>query len=296
MTTEEKVRNAVKVGTKKSILMTPDPYHIPRYGGFCPQFKYRIGHTFGQMTSQLLTDGVASSGKLVLASIDPKQNTERAESEVRSSIIRGRTASFGDQKLVERMVPGYTGFIPKSQHYFGKRYAKSCKHAIAGFEQDQQRHTTKIADLSKPAAPTEGKVNPPLHPIARSAKPYIPKNSPQHTMSPFFMENSNPDKRFVSGYTGFVPRARGLLGAGYPFITYMALNEFTDHVTRHKALSSEPVKIHREAPQIKPIYPVETGLVPQYTGHIPGQKFRYGDTFGNSTRNARAKVHKTRHF
>jgi hypothetical protein len=76
-----------------------------------------------------------------------------------------------------------------------------------------------------------------------------------------------------SGYTGFVPRARGMLGSSYPLITHMALNEFTDETERIKTQSAQPIRIHREdSPKIdtKPIYPTESGLVPHYTGHIPG--------------------------
>ncbi len=31
------------------------------------------------------------------------------------------------------------GFIPKSQHYFGKRYAESCINAISDFESSQRQ-------------------------------------------------------------------------------------------------------------------------------------------------------------
>ena len=70
-----------------------------------------------------------------------------------------------------------------------------------------------------------------------------------------------------------MPRSRGLLGATYPVITHLALNDFTDTGRRIKAQSAEPVNVHRTeqaAINTKPIYPVNSGLVPHYTGHIPG--------------------------
>ena len=78
----------------------------------------------------------------------------------------------------------------------------------------------------------------------------------------------------ILGYTGFVPRSRAHLGMGYPTITNLALNEFTDDIKRHDGVMHEGVRL--EAPKYhvtdgKPIYPVETGLVPHYTGHIPGK-------------------------
>lgn len=78
----------------------------------------------------------------------------------------------------------------------------------------------------------------------------------------------------ITGYTGFVPRSRDQLGLGYPIITHLALNEFTDDLRAKSATqASEGVQVDRSAPAMmhgKPIYPVETGLVPHYTGHIPG--------------------------
>ena len=48
--------------------------------------------------------------------------------------VAGRDSSWGDQKYTEKMVPGYTGFIPKAQHYFGKRYAEGCLNSISDFQ------------------------------------------------------------------------------------------------------------------------------------------------------------------
>ncbi|XP_061184601.1 ciliary microtubule inner protein 2B-like [Saccostrea echinata] len=283
----------------KSILMTPDPYHTPGYGGFCPQFKYQIGETFGRTTCNLLRNpGVASSGKLVLADITPKPESD-------SKLLQKRTQSWGDQKLVENMVPGYTGFIPKGQHYFGKRYALNSRNAIIDFEIDQQAHQHKMNELKlttaiqsgSPVAPGISQKLPeissrymtPLQPIAREPKPFVSKHAISQPLSPYYLDNNDTRKNFMSGYTGFVPRSRGQLGMGYPIITHLALNEFTDDLRSQSVKASKSVNIDRSATQMvdgRPIYPVETGLVPHYTGHIPGQKFRYGKTFGHSTENA----------
>ena len=81
-----------------------------RYGGFCPQFKYQIGETFGKTTSTLLrNDAVASSGKLVLAEIRANSAPPADVNEMRTDLLTSRTHSWGDQKLMEEMIPGYTG-------------------------------------------------------------------------------------------------------------------------------------------------------------------------------------------
>ncbi|XP_064649022.1 ciliary microtubule inner protein 2B-like [Lineus longissimus] len=283
----------------KSILMTPDPYHTPGYGGFCPQFKFQIGETFGRTTSRLLKDPkVVSSGQLVLA--DNRfggPHTSLGEPNInygeKVSLIKRRTQNYGSQKLKETMVPGYTGFIPKSQHYFGKRYAENCLNSIVDFEQDQikRRDARSSVSMGGEGGPMGGshQPHPPLQAKAKEAKPYISVDAHHHSMSPYYMNNNNPKKSFMSGYTGFVPRARGLIGKSYPLITHQALNDFSTDLTKFNMLTREPVRIQRQQSQKmdhSQIYPVFSGMVPHYTGHIPGQKFRYGNTFGNSTENA----------
>ena len=77
-----------------------------RYIGYCPQLKYQIGETFGRTTSQLLTDSrIASSGQPVLSPLDPNPPAP----DQRRQLISRRALKLGDQKLFEKMVPGYTG-------------------------------------------------------------------------------------------------------------------------------------------------------------------------------------------
>lgn len=81
-----------------------------RYCGYVPQFKYQIGETFGSHTHKLLIDPkVASSGSPVLGDTQPSPNKTREEEELSSPAYCSRTRSWGDQKYVPQMVPGYTG-------------------------------------------------------------------------------------------------------------------------------------------------------------------------------------------
>lgn len=80
----------------------------------------------------------------------------------------------------------------------------------------------------------------------------------------------------MSGYTGFVPVYRGYMGLGFPVLTNKALCEFTDETARLKSLRNQAVVVRR--PQVQPVkistvYEMkpETGLVPHYTGHVPGK-------------------------
>ncbi|PFX14218.1 protein FAM166B-like [Stylophora pistillata] len=290
-------------GTRKSTLMTPDPYHIPGYCGYCPQFKYQIGETFGRTTSQLLTtSSVACSGRPVLSDITPHP---RPPKDNRRSLIAARCKNLGDQKLCDEMVPNYTGYIPKGEHYFGKPYADTCLSAIASFQEDQVKNHQKIRDLRTIAELQKGKDVPkelissdtlittkyqtPLKSITIRPKAYYSPFALQHSLSPFIMSNDDPKKFLMSGYTGFVPRARGEMGMGYPSLTNKALCDFAVESDRLKRVKELPITVNR--PEIKlvdtkPIYIRGSGQVPHYTGHVPGEKFRYGMTFGYSTQNA----------
>lgn len=278
--------------------MTPDPYHTPGYCGYCPQFKYEIGRTFGSTTHDLLSrPDVAKSGWSVLAEMTAPIRQD-GSGETRSGLIKTRTKSWGDQKLVEKMIPGYTGYIPKGQHYFGSRYAEICQSAIADFESYQRSYSGKCQEMrtvsamqSTPSAPecTLVKQPVPLKPKLDSSMPYLSPWALQHSISPHYMSQNDPKKYFMSGYTGFVPKSRKYMGKGYPVITNEALREHADSEQRISQLKTEPVTVHRPTPippQMPKLYPVEAGLVPNYTGHIPAQKFKYGMTFGHSTKNA----------
>lgn len=248
---------------------------------------------------------MASSGRPVLSDITPQPRPPR---DGRRALIATRSLNLGDQKLCDEMVPNYTGYIPKGEHYFGKPYADTCLSAIASFQEDQVKHHRKIRDLRTIAELQRGKEVPqellsdktlittkyktPLKSITVRPKAYFSPQALQHSLSPFIMSNDDPKKFLMSGYTGFVPRARGEMGMGYPLLTNKALCEFTNESERLKRVKDLPVTVVRPEIKIvdtKPIYVKDSGQVPHYTGHVPGEKFRYGMTFGYSTMNAAPK-------
>ena len=215
------------------------------------------------------------------------------------------------------------GYIPKKMHHYGCRYAETCHYAVSSFEADQQQHKVSMRGLrtlarlqEDPASrreSTHAQNTTPLKPISDTAIFYLPPYAKQHSISPFYMPDDHPQKHFMSGYTGFVPKARKYLGQSYPIITRNALQEFAGEEKRLRATWNAPVSVFR--PEVKTkslatVYPQNSGLMPHYTGHIPGlrdsaiflkchpqltsshsvsgEKFKYGTTFGSST--ARVRV------
>lgn len=268
---------------KKSVLMTPDPYHTPGYCGYVPQYKYQIGRTYGGHTHALLTDpAIPSSGNSVLGDTYPPtkhlQHTENA--------TLTRTGSWGDQKYSTVMVPGYSGCIPKSQHYFGIRYAETSQQAISSFECEQERMQAKRKELT--TLQNDPTANPALSlkPIATKAKPFLPAHIP-----PIHLQS---DKAFMSGYTGFVPRARRFIGEGYPVITMQALKEHASEKRRLLSSQNKPVDLTQGVGQTTQSISLhrthQVGLMPHYTGHVQGEKYSFGSTFGTSTKKAVAEI------
>ncbi|KAI1905186.1 hypothetical protein AGOR_G00013540 [Albula goreensis] len=270
------------------ILVTPDPQYIPGYAGYCPQLKFNVGETYGKMTARLLTDpGVSRSRQLVLYNGNTSSGNDL---ELRDKVLRSRP---GNRRHPDGMLPGYTGFVPKSRNYFSLPYGETCREALFEFEKDQERRKSMAASTDLPlvnysTAPisTKRASSSPMTPIARAPAPYI---SPERWMplgSPYTMESNNPNKCFISGFTGFVPKARFLFGSSFPTITNKALVQF-DKEQRAKRSSvdlgdEEGVSL----PSVSTIYPSNMGLLPCYTGHVPGYKFRYGQPFGQLTHNA----------
>ena len=186
-----------------------------------------------------------------------------------------------------------TGYIPKRLHHFGCRYAETCHYAISSFEDDQQKHKTNMEDLrtlsrrqEDPSArmkSTLAQNTTPLKPISTTPMFYLPSYAQQHSISPFYMPDDHPQKYYVSGYTGFVPKARNYLGQSYPIITRHALQDFAGEEKRMRATWGAPVRVFRPEKKIKSlatIYPKDSGLMPHYTGHIPGEPDREGGREG----------------
>ncbi|XP_073409266.1 ciliary microtubule inner protein 2B isoform X2 [Dendrobates tinctorius] len=271
-----------------------------RYGGFCPQYKYNLGKTYGKLTGQLLTSpDVRHSGQLVLQScpFPPPRNDSNLD------IAKRRKPRLGDQKLAWSMIPGYTGFIPRSQKFFAKTYAETTRDALIDFhkEQDQQQSHLKEQILmstlqsgqQKPRTEQEkqlltAKYRTPLPALSKVPTPYISPSAFQIQVSPYYMEDEDPNKYFISGYTGYVPRSRFLIGTGYPITTNRAITEFGHRTLKkgYKLGVQEPREGNSVQSDQSHIYLEQLGLLPRYTGYVPGYKFQYGHTYGHLTQDA----------
>ncbi|XP_065647322.1 ciliary microtubule inner protein 2B isoform X2 [Hydra vulgaris] len=273
----------------ESSLVTPEPYHIPGYCGYCPQLKYKITETIGKTTHKLLTEKDCKSKRPVLVPLK-ETNFENTKDAIKLDLLDKREKKNCEKKYRANMVSGYTGYIPKGQHYFGERYALFSRNAILHMEEERQRIDTSLNNLHNTV-----KCSTPMKPITDKKMMYFPKVL-QHSLSPYTLSNNDPRKHMMSGYTGFVPRSREIIGSGYPKITNLALRHFANQCATNKILSeiaSEPLSFEKpihDFQRARSVYLNNYGMVPHYTGHIPGEKFRYGHTFGFSSSKKSCKV------
>uniref|UniRef100_A0A8C4P9M1 Ciliary microtubule inner protein 2B n=1 Tax=Dromaius novaehollandiae TaxID=8790 RepID=A0A8C4P9M1_DRONO len=254
------------------VLMTPEPHYIPGYTGYCPHYKFSVGKTYGQQTSQLLTSlEVPRSCQMVL------QPTRWSCQGTEPQDLLGEPEACwgaGTQPLSSIVIPGYTGFIPRAQHFFAKTYSEICKEARSDFAEQRSASLEWVGGGHRrgpaqiPRCPLGGLGVPGLLRPARS------QCWPCYRISPVT----------YAGFTGFVPRARFLIGTGYPITTNRALLEFSQMVLK-RGDRTETKKGSTILPPLGKTYPVETGLLPHYAGYVPGYKFQFGHTYGHLTHN-----------
>ncbi|XP_035628072.1 protein FAM166B-like [Oncorhynchus keta] len=268
------------------VLVTPDPHYIPGYAGYCPQLKYHLGKTYGQLTAKLLSSPEVSRSRRLVLHTGRFPSTE-TDTGPRDEIWRSH---HGERRNLERMIPGYTGFVPKSQNYFSRTYAETCREALSEFDRDQQRvRLASAIPLVSNSTISEFKprrLSTPLTAISKEPAPYKTMDPWKPKGSPYFMADSSPHKYFISGFTGYVPKSRFLIGTGYPITTNKALVQFGKEMRRDPTSLQLPGEESGALPPIPTVYPSHRGLLPSYTGHVPGYKFRYGQTFEKLTHNA----------
>uniref|UniRef100_A0A4W2E9X7 Ciliary microtubule inner protein 2B n=1 Tax=Bos indicus x Bos taurus TaxID=30522 RepID=A0A4W2E9X7_BOBOX len=229
-----------------------NPHYIPGYTGHCPLLRFSMGQTYGQMTGQLLrgSPGLAwpPAHRTLLPPIQPPRSPEPRR---RSLPVRP-----GHERLSSSMVPGYTGFVPQAQFIFAKNCSQVWAEALNGF-------TQRNGGQGSQELPKE----------AKGEKDVEKDQEPKPEASPYSMDDRDPRKFFMSGFTGYVPRARFLFGSSFPVLSNQALQEFGEMKSPGRS-QKDP----KHLPALSRTYPQHLGLLPKYGGYVPGYKFQFGRT------------------
>ncbi|KAM4719234.1 ciliary microtubule inner protein 2B [Anableps anableps] len=235
-------------------LLSQDPYYIPGYTGHCPGLRFSMGKPYGMLTAELL------SQKKYLQPETPNL-----------------PASVPDI-ILKKTIPGYTGFIPRSKNYFGYSYSEICQKALTEAYLAEQARLQQRS-LQCPAITCSSNQNPdrPKLPLTATLdnvfvyKPLKPFIFPEN---PYQMDDDNPKKYFIPGYTGHVPFSHSFFGKGFSITSNQALIEYGKNQRR---LKSNEMDITTHLPTF---HSSKKGVVPGYTGHIPGYRFLLGHRRG----------------
>ena len=258
--------------------------NLPGYTGYCPRLNFKCGRTYGADTDKLTR----------LHTKNEKLNPLKAVN-YRTSTRLQLPPATGDNKLTANMLPGYTGYVPihTPGFIFGSRYKESTEEALGTFLQTNQKQRSGQRDLAHTAAtaPTLRKrldfrdpvVYPHLNPMY--SKNYRTSDRKEFTEPP------------KSGYTGFVPNIEEFgLGQRYNKWTKEGLEESLRSRLRQEHLLTQRIDLARpdfsvpkglkstkSNPSVGLLYK-KVGMLPKYTGYIPCARYRFGKTYGDTTR------------
>ncbi|PIK35872.1 hypothetical protein BSL78_27299 [Apostichopus japonicus] len=311
---------------------------VPGYGGYIEQYKYHVGDTYGNATNKLSKMRVGRHP--IVSSLPESFNQDRVKvgTGLTTSIdMSGRRRvltlpkSTGDNKLTEKMVPGYTGiaertfsligYIQEGHSSLGTTYKEDCDVCIDDFMNNTQDRSEEIFDLRKTVAGS-GRLRPLTD--EKTVIKTLNEYRDTHPLRPYYYVSlciscggykclccyiSHTDKRFpreapVPGYQGFIPR-QGVteigLGTRYHVVCDKSFNAFHDATERHASqltrsapanftlpdnkakasiqLTREDKETQMQRRLYKPI-----GMVPKYTGYMPQNRYKFGHTYGDSTR------------
>ncbi|XP_051013217.1 protein FAM166B [Acomys russatus] len=227
-----------------------------------------MGQTYGQVTGELLRGPPGLAWPPAHRTLLPP-----IQSSPRSPVTsRGRLPPrHGHERLSSGTIPGYTGFIPQAQFAFAKNCNQVWAEAMDVFT---QRHREQVGPELPKEAEGEEEAEKDQGEEAEEAEL-------KQKASPYSMDDTDPHKFFMSGFTGYVPRARFLFGSGFPVLTNQALQEFGQTCSRGR-VRKDPKPL---PPPPRPNFQ-NLGLLPHYGGYVPGYKFQFGGTFGHLTHDA----------
>lgn len=300
---------------RRAFTSLKDGSQVPGYKGYIPQIKYRVGGTYGNDTSELSNELGLQRSATVVGVMQPEPD----------SVGRPLPKANGDNKYTERMIPGYTGYMPRMTFKFGDTYKRKADSCIDEFIINRDNYNSKIVELNNQTA-----AHPRLTAISYDpeVRDRLNMYRDTHPLQPILMEDKKGlYEAPIPGYLGFVPRINPTeigLGQRYKVRTQQGLNDFANYQERkfgyHSAtMPSErnkipsrtgpvtvqtygsvdpgPVSIDR-APfdyissqtYSRRIYP-NGGMIPKYTGYVPQRRYVFGSTYGDTTRSLEVCAH-----
>eukprot|EP00916_Digyalum_oweni_P024461 GHVL01040417.1.p1 GENE.GHVL01040417.1~~GHVL01040417.1.p1 ORF type:complete len:185 (-),score=10.54 GHVL01040417.1:404-958(-) len=127
---------------RRAFASLKDGSQVPGYRGYIPQIKYRVGQTYGDDTANLSQEFGFKRSATVVGVMQPEQDP----------VGRPLPRATGDNKYTEKMVPGYTGYMPRLPFRFGDTYKRNSDKCIDEFTINRDNYNCKIAELNQQTA------------------------------------------------------------------------------------------------------------------------------------------------
>ncbi|GFT71569.1 uncharacterized protein NPIL_492531 [Nephila pilipes] len=119
----------------KHWFQTREPCCRPGYTGYFPEYGprrlYQFGETFGVMTHNIMRSHPVAGlrmGKVLDFSNELQEQLEE------DALTWKHEITSENNRLREKMVSGYTGYVPRKRFLYGKVYDEECKQAVALIE------------------------------------------------------------------------------------------------------------------------------------------------------------------
>ncbi|XP_063144599.1 ciliary microtubule inner protein 2B isoform X3 [Rattus norvegicus] len=199
-------------------LSPQNPHYIPGYTGHCPLLRFSVGQTYGQVTGQLLRGPPGLAWPPAHRTLLPPIRSPR------SPVISRRRPPprRGHERLSSSVVPGYTGFIPQARFIFAKNCNQVWAEAMSDFTQRRGAQESPELQEAKGEEEVERDQGPEAeepqlkHELAqvrwgraggaglgarclRGARILFFLSLTSHQTSPYSMDDTDPQKFFMSG-------------------------------------------------------------------------------------------------
>lgn len=183
----------------------------PGFAGFVPSLKYQFGLTYGNATRHILRTDPSLKKGLIQTELSRKARLTKAPTVMESSeegvsddkpwVWKGSNKyATGDDRFSFPPVPGYTGYIPRSQEHFGRAYVETTNASLASF----QKMLKSKNQLPPRIQAIKARAEKGIHDCNVSASNEAPKVPPA--------ASAESTSNFISGYTGYVPRLQNHFG------------------------------------------------------------------------------------
>ncbi|XP_039939542.1 protein FAM166A [Hirundo rustica] len=266
---------------KGNDIFPQNPYHIPGYGGYVPQFTFRFGDTYGRTTHRLLLDPtISKSSRSLLAPLDNQENLLELHYHIDHPgyVTYQPIESPPEVPLGPQPVSTPALEEPMMTHMDPRHWQCPPGTPVPGVQQSwlpqepmmtptDPRHwqcspDTAVSGVRKVWVPPEPLA---LHPAAEEME----------------REVAEPP---LAGYAGFIPCITDTVGMTFIPSVNKAMKEFD---RRQLLERNPPYTLGTRFPLTHwpdtKIYS-RAGLIPAYAGHVPHLQDICGLTYGNGTR------------